>query len=610
MRLTHLIGLSALFGIMTMAHGQESVEPLKPLDRSSPRAALKTFLDSGDKLGAFLQDEYLYSPSREKFSQAIALSDIPVKSLDLTQIPDAARNRAGRAAAVELYETLNRIPLPPWEAIPDGSEMKADATGTTRWVIPDTEIVLVEITNSNGEREYLFSADAIEHAGEYYEKVVGLPYQREVPLENMGAILAKTGGWLIPYSWVLALPEWLQDPMLGQSAWKWIVLVAILGVAILLLRRLFLFSHWRNAEHPVLESLAKLALPVGVLILTPIVFYLTRIQLKLVGDFAITIEVVDTALMFLAGAWVAWRIAPVAAEAVIASPRISPESIDAHLIRIFTRLLGLALATGVLVMGADRLGVHMYGILAGVGVGGLAIALAAQSTIENLIGGLSLFADKPLRVGDVCMYGTEVGKIEAIGIRSTRIRGGDRALTTIPNGMFSKMPIVNLSVRDQLKLKTVLGLRQETTPEQLRHVLTKLRELLLAHPMVTPNTSRVRFIGLGEFSLTVQVSATINTIDWNEYLGVQEDLLLRIIEVINESGSGLAFPSQTLYMARDSGLDSERSAAAEKDVRQWRADQKLPFPDIDPERIEAHRDTLDYPPTGSPEKIPDEDSKL
>lgn len=235
----------------------------------------------------------------------------------------------------------------------------------------------------------------------------------------------------------------------------------------------------------------------------------------------------------------------------------------------------------------------------------MAIALAAQSTVENLIGGLSLFADKPLRVGDVCKYGTEVGKVEAIGIRSTRIRAGDRTLTTIPNGMFSKMPIVNLSVRDQLQLRTLLGLRQETTPEQLRHVLTKLRELLLAHPMVTPNKSRVRFIGLGEYSLNVQVSAYINTSNWNEFLGIQEDLLLRILDVVNESGSGLAYPSQTLYFARDSGLDPERSAAAEQEVRQWRENQQLPFPNIDPERIEALSATLDYPPTGSPERHPE-----
>ena len=117
----------------------------------------------------------------------------------------------------------------------------------------------------------------------------------------------------------------------------------------------------------------------------------------------------------------------------------------------------------------------VYGIAAGLGVGGLAVALAAQPTIENLLGGMSLFADKPVRVGDVCKYGDAVGTIEAIGIRSARIRGEDRTLTTIPNAALAKMPIVNLSQRDRMLIQTVIGLRYETTPEQLRYVLVKLR---------------------------------------------------------------------------------------------------------------------------------------
>jgi len=303
--------------------------------------------------------------------------------------------------------------------------------------------------------------------------------------------------------------------------------------------------------------------------------------------------------MFLAGAWLVWRAAPVLAEAVISSPRIKRESIDAHLIRIFTRLLGLVVAVGLLLVGADMVGLPAYGIVAGLGVGGLAIALAAQPTVENLIGGFSLFADKPIRVGDFCKYGDEVGTIEAIGIRSTRIRGIDRTVTTIPNASLSKMPIVNLTKRDRMLLKMVIGLRYETTPEQLRHVLAKLRELLLAHPMVTPEPSRVRFTGFGDCSLNVEVFAYVGTADMNEFLAVQEDINLRMMDVVAASGTGFAFPSQTLYFARDEGLDLEKSAAAAAEVEQWRATQKLPFPNFDVEFRKNRRDTLDYPPTGS-----------
>jgi MscS family membrane protein len=350
--------------------------------------------------------------------------------------------------------------------------------------------------------------------------------------------------------------------------------------------------------------LAQLILPTFLLVAMPAVAYVALVQINLINEVGSTVEMATTAIRFAAAAWISWRVAPVIAEAIIASPKIAPQSIDAHLIRICTRLLGMVAGASFLAAGASRLGIPVYGIVAGLGVGGLAIALAAQPTIENLIGGLSLFADKPVRVGDFCKYGDEIGTVEAIGIRSTRIRGIDRTLTTIPNAVLSKMPVVSFTMRDRMLLKSVIGLRYETKPEQLRYVLAKLRELLLAHPMVTPEPARVRFIGYGECSLNLEVFAYVGTNDWNEFLEVQEDVYLRMMDVVAASGTGFAFPSQTLYFARDKGLDPDKSAAATAEVQQWRAAQKLPFPNFDIEFRKTHRDTLDYPPTGSSAAVP------
>jgi MscS family membrane protein len=135
------------------------------------------------------------------------------------------------------------------------------------------------------------------------------------------------------------------------------------------------------------------------------------------------------------------------------------------------------------------------------------------STIENLIGGLSLFADKPIRIGDFCKYGADLGTVEAIGIRSTRIRGIDRTLTTIPNAALSKMPVVNLAKRDRMLIKSVLGVRYETSPEQLRYLLVKIREMLLGHPRIHPDPARARFIGYGASSLDIEVFAYVTTSD-------------------------------------------------------------------------------------------------
>lgn len=182
-------------------------------------------------------------------------------------------------------------------------------------------------------------------------------------------------------------------------------------------------------------------------------------------------------------------------------------------------------------MGADRLGLPRCGSIAGLGVGGLAIALAAQPTIENLIGGLSLFADKPIRVGDVCQYGSDLGKVESIGIRSTRIRGVDRTLTTIPNAALSRTPVVNLSQRDRMLIKCVFGVRYETSPEQLRYLLARTRETLLSHPRISPEGMRARFVGFGASSLDIEVFAYATTRDWPEFLGIREDVFLRVMDV-------------------------------------------------------------------------------
>ena len=342
-------------------------------------------------------------------------------------------------------------------------------------------------------------------------------------------------------------------------------------------------------------------MPASVLAATPAAAYLALDQLNVVGALGSAIDLAATAVVFLAGAWMAWRLAPVVAEAIIASPRIASESIDAHLIRVGARLLGIVVGMALLAVGADRLGVPVYGIIAGLGVGGLAIALAAQPTVENLIGGLSLFADKPIRVGDVCKYGDAVGTVEAIGIRSARIRGVDRTLTTIPNAALAKMPIVNLTRRDQMLIQTVIGLRYETKPEQLRYVLVKLEELLLGHPRVDPNPARARFIGFGASSVDIEVFAYVMTRDWAEFLGIRQDILLRIMDLVEQAGAAFAFPSRTLYLGSDRGPDERKALEAEARVREWRDEGSLPFPNFSPEQAGQIRGSIVYPPPGSAE---------
>jgi len=205
------------------------------------------------------------------------------------------------------------------------------------------------------------------------------------------------------------------------------------------------------------------------------------------------IKAASAAIVFVMTAWAIFAFCKAVAETVIATPRISDESIDASLLRIGARVIGFLIATWIIVDGAQELGADVLPLVAGLGIGGLAVALAARTTIANFIGSLVLFANRPVRVGDLCRYGDQIGTVESIGFLSTRIRSLERTIVTVPNAEFSEMKLDNLTARDQRLLKTVLQLRYETTPEQLRHVLAKLRELLRSHPKVTPDPTRVRW---------------------------------------------------------------------------------------------------------------------
>ena len=196
-------------------------------------------------------------------------------------------------------------------------------------------------------------------------------------------------------------------------------------------------------------------------------------------------------------------------------------------------------------------GINITAALAGLGVGGIAVALAAQKTLENVIGGVSLIADQALRVGDFLSLGDVQGTVEDVGLRSTRIRTLERTLVSLPNGQIANMKLETISVRDKFWFHPVIGLRYETTPVQLRTILSNFRESLRRHPNVDPSSVRVRFIRFGAFSLDVDIFAYASADDWSNFLEIQEELLFGIIDVVHMAGAGIAFPSQTTYLATD-----------------------------------------------------------
>jgi MscS family membrane protein len=211
--------------------------------------------------------------------------------------------------------------------------------------------------------------------------------------------------------------------------------------------------------------------------------------------------------------------------------------------------LGRKAAKGIVVLIAimttlQTFGVDVTAVVAGLGIGGIAVALAAQKTMENLFGGVSLIVDQPILVGDLVKAGDVTGTVEEIGLRSTRLRtpdpGGQR-----PNGLLSTQNIENFA-RRQVWLRIVLSVRPDTSPHQLRDVLAGLARMLAAHPRLE-RTARARLIGFGPQSFDVEMVGTIPTVSVDELFAVREDLLLRIVDLLRESSTGLALPAQIQY---------------------------------------------------------------
>ena len=604
--LNHLtICMMLLILCLPVTASADNNHPLMPMDLSSPRATLKSFIDMSDAAFQQMSDIYHGTPGRAAVNRQIEFGRKIKSALDLSDIPPAIVFDASRDGIIYLYDILARIELPAADDIPDATayaELADDKLVT--WTIPNTEITLIRIAEGVKKGQFLFSSSTILRAREFYQKTRSLAYQRDIPMKNyieMRPYLSMNS-WFISAQTIEAFPDWMKFSIYQQAVWKWIVLLILIVMTLVLILAVHKLSS--RSENKYLRHL----LTPGVLLLLPMIFNMISYQLTLSGDVAKIISLIDELVYYFVLAWIAWTGSMSVAALIIDSPKITEQSLDASLLRLSARVMGIIFVISIIFYVSSDLGVPLYGLFTGLGVGGLAIALGAKPTIENFIGSLNLFADKPVRIGDFCRYGDDsepnlrrAGHIVSIGIRSTRIRGIDNTITTIPNGDFAMMHIVNYDMRTKILLLTVLGLRYETTDDQMRYVIAMLRDMLLAHPRVVDEEPRVRFIGFGDFSLNVEIRVNINTSNRNEFRAINEDIYLRVMKIVKEAGTGFAFPSSTVYHSRDKGLDKEQQQAAEAKVRGWCSAQELPFPNFSFEYRKKYRNTLDYPPEGSPD---------
>jgi MscS family membrane protein len=388
-----------------------------------------------------------------------------------------------------------------------------------------------------------------------------------------------------------------ETEFLDTQLWQWLVLPILIalgyGVGLLVTTLGFRWlRRWWSEAALVLNRFV--AGPVQLLTIV-LVLALARRPLPLSLTVSHMLDALEQILLIIAMAWMILRVVD-SFEAIVRSQALRRDkTILIPLLPVIRKSLKILIATFAGLAVLHSFGVNVITVLAGLGVGGIAVALAAQKTLENFIGGITVYADEPVRVGEFCRFGGTVGTVEEVELRSTRVRTLDRTVVTIPNSEFSNLPIENFARRDRIWYHPTIRLRYETTPDQIRYVLVEVHRMFYAHPKVDSTSARIRFAGFGNSSLDLEVFSYITVTDYGEYLEVAEDLNLRIMDIVAAAGTCLALPAQMTYLDEGRGLDPDRARAVEGQVQAWREQRELWLPRFPREKIAELDNTLQYP---------------
>jgi MscS family membrane protein len=528
-----------------------------PLGRDTPNGTIYGFLHAAQAGNYSIAAQYLQMTNAKRAAQG---EDLAAK---LKEVMD-------RAFSGNLRLISNQSEGSPQEGVPSSRQH----IGVLSAGDVDADLDLVRVTDSGGVKIWLISSETVAKVPDLYDRLA--VHQVESHLPKV----------LVRYQF------------LGMPVWQWLaILLAIplaAGLGWLTVWILGLYQKFRRRQPPRAPVWQAISRPLWLVLATVFhVLCVRQIGVPLLPRHHY--QQVAGVVFIIGWSWLLSRIVHQVARRLRESAIYAGRRGTGSLLLLGERVLKAIISIVAVFVILSSLGVNMTTALAGLGIGGIAIAFAAQKTLENLFGGVSLLGDEVIRVGDVCRFGDKIGTIDDISLRSTRIRTPERSELSIPNGSLATMNIENLSRRDKILFTTKLALRYETSADQLRYVLAQIRRMLYEHPKVETNGARIRFIGYDAGSLSLEVFCYALTKDGEEFLAIQEDLLLRIMDIVEASGTSLAFPSRTIYARRDPGLDQEKTAAVSHEVQQWRENSNLPFPDFAPSDISGFSNSLPYP---------------
>ncbi len=512
--------------------GRPAVAALEAeLDTSNPVATYHSFLAETRRIEGLFH-AYRRDPTyANEAAIGRAMIRLGTAVFDLRDVPVATRLKHAAAGVGYLADILNRLP--------EYTGGRPPGDPPARWTLPGTEIRLVRLTEGPRAGDYVFSAQTLASLPTWHAEIIGEPVLRGTGTGSWRHAQQRATGPLLSRLPLGALPEALQVNLGETPLWKAVLtLLSFLLVLALILvwgRRARRLARRLPPWKAYAVAFTVPALGAALISLAYAFIAFEIIPTGVVSDAAMLIAII---LLFIAAAWAVWLLWWLVAEAVIASPFFPNDIYDANLIRLVARVGSLLSAGGLIMLGANDIGIPALGLLAGVSIGGVALALAAQSTVENLFGGVSLFADRPFRVGDTIAYGSAAGQVVAIGPRSSRIRASDGRITTVPNADLAKMHVTNLSARDHWTFQQRIGAARVTPRAKLVALLDDLQEKLEAHPSVVqlPGWPRVRLVGVNDTALEIEVAAQILTADEASFLTIQQELILIILQAMEQAG--------------------------------------------------------------------------
>ena len=430
-----------------------------------------------------------------------------------------------------------------------------------RWRVPGTMIEIRRMSEGPREGEWLFTASTIRRLPGWYEELEpagGKRLSEAAALSDTVLHLytdAPIGlAPIIPLRWLLALPAPLNATWLNQPAWRWLTLAlfsALAVTAIRLARRVSENLRKTKKIAPMLAPWVSLLTPVT-LALAVLVLHKTTVEtLRFSTPVYVPLISFYSILSYIALIWMTWSSAQAIADTIIASGQLNARSIDGQLVRLTLRLIAVFVALGIIIEGASRLGLPAYSVLTGLGIGGVAVALAARESLANVMGAFIVMIEKPFRVGHWIRVGDIEGTVEDIGFRSMRLRTFYDSLVTVPSSTILESTVDNMGERRYRQVKTTLALSYDTPPARLSQFIEAVRGLIETHPATLKGTYHVVLHDFGESSLDVLLSFFLDVPDRSTELQQREDILMRILECADRLGVSFAFPTRLIRFAEE-----------------------------------------------------------